>query len=410
MNPIRSLTRSGQQNNSLKRQHGKWLVLSGLLCINISVFSQSSLDTLLSRVIQNSPAITGAGQYYKNVRIASRTNLYPENPELEYYYLWGSPENLGDRTNFSISQSFEFPGVYTKRAKLSKGGVEKASDIVDNVKQETLLEAKKLWIEKVYLNRIQLIVLNRLGKAEQVNSYLRIQFENGEISKLRYNKVQLLISSLRSEMRQLEAESAALDTRITWISGGNYLVIEDSSYHFQEQTLLDTVLQRFLSGPLYQAYLKEVELQNLQMKLTRASGMPKFKTGYFSEKVLGTQFQGVQLGITIPIWENANKVKAAEGEIIAAELAADKYRTNEMSNIMQLHTKYKSYQKQKEELSYALEHGNDPEIMALAVKAGEISLIEYFYETGLYYSVQKDLWMTEKNLLLAEAELNKYWL
>jgi cobalt-zinc-cadmium efflux system outer membrane protein len=251
-------------------------------------------------------------------------------------------------------------------------------------------------------------VLNRLEKAEQVNSYLRIQFENGEISKLRYNKVQLLLSSLRSEMRQLEAESAALDTRITWISGGNSLVIEDSSYHFREQTNLDSVLQRSLSGPLYQAYLKEVELQNLQMKLTRATGMPKFKTGYYSEKVLGAQFQGVQLGITIPIWENANKVKAAEGEIISAELAADKYRTKEMSNIKQLHTKYKSYQKQREELSSALEQGNDPEILALAFEAGEISLIEYFYETDLYFSVQKELWMTERNLLLAEAELNKF--
>jgi cobalt-zinc-cadmium efflux system outer membrane protein len=396
MNPIRSYALYGL------------FCLVGLLGTNLAVYTQASLDTLLTRVYQNSPAITGAGQYYENVRIASRTNLFPENPEIEYAYLWGSPENLGDRTDFSISQSFEFPGVYTKRAKLSKGGVEKASDIVNNVKQETLLEAKKLWIEKVYLNRIQLIVLNRLEKAEQVNSYLRIQFESGEISKLRYNKVQLLMSSLRSEMRQLEAESAALDTRITWISGGNYLVIEDSSYYFQEQTLLDSVLQRSLSGPLYQAYLKQVELQNLQMKLTRASGMPKFKTGYYSEKVLGAQFQGVQLGITIPIWENANKVKAAEGEIISAELAADKYRTNEMSNIIQLHTKYTSYQTQREELSSALEQGNDPEILALAFEAGEISLIEYFYETDLYYSVQKDLWMTEKNLLLAEAELNKF--
>jgi len=384
--------------------------LVGLLGTTLSVYPQSSLDTLLARVNQYNPGITGAGQYYENVRVASRTNLFPENPELEYAYLWGSPDNLGDRTDFSISQSFEFPGVYTKRAKLSKGGVEKASNIVNNVKQETLLEAKKLWIEKVYLNRMHLIMMNRLEKAEQVNSYFKIQFENGEISKLRYNKVLLLISSLRSEMKQIEAESTALDTRISWISGGIPLVIEDSNYYLQDQTLLDSVLQRSQSGPLYQAFLKEVELQSLQMKLTRASGMPKFKTGYYSEKVLGTQFKGVQLGITIPIWENANKVKAAEGEIISAKLAADNFRRNEMSDIMQLHTKYISYQKQKEELSLALVQGNDPQIMTLALEAGEISLIEYFYETDLYYRVQKELLMTEKNLLLAEAELNKYWL
>ncbi len=380
----------------------------GLLLINPSVYSQASLDTLLDRVIQNNPTLTGAGQYYENVLIASRTNLFPDNPELEYAYLWGSPDNLGDRTDFSISQSFDFPGVYTKRAKLSKGGVEKAGKIVSNVRQEIILDARELWIEKVYINRIQSIVNNRLDKAEQVNSYLKIQFENGEIGRLQYNKVLLLLSSLRSEMSMLEAESAALDSEISRISGGYPINIDDSSYYFTDQTILDSVLQVSLSDPMYQAYQQEVELQNLQMKLTRASGMPKFKTGYYSEKVLGTRFQGVQLGITIPIWENANKVKAAEGEIISAELAADKYRSDEIAGIIQLHTRYRSYQKQQEELSLALVLGNDPEIMALAFESGEISLVEYFYETDLYYHVQKELLVAEKQLLLAEAELTKY--
>jgi hypothetical protein len=60
--------------------------IMGLLMIYPAVYSQASLDSLLERVIQNNPTITGAGQYYENVRLASRTNLFPENPDLESAY------------------------------------------------------------------------------------------------------------------------------------------------------------------------------------------------------------------------------------------------------------------------------------------------------------------------------------
>ena len=147
---------------------------------------------------------------------------------------------------------------------------------------------------------------------------------------------------------------------------------------------------------------------NLQKQLTRASSMPKFKAGYYSEKVVGLRLQGVRLGITIPIWENANRVKAATGEVISAELAAEKFRSDEVSAILQLHAKYSGFQRQTEQLSSALQSSNDPDLLALAVESGEISVVEYFYETDLYYKVYNEFLIAEKELYRAEAELTKY--
>jgi len=71
-----------------------------------------------------------------------------------------------------------------------------------------------------------------------------------------------------------------------------------------------------------------------------------------------------------------------------------------------LHAKYRGFQKQTEQLSSALQSSNDPELLALAVESGEISVVEYFYETDLYYKVYNEFLIAEKELYRAEAELS----
>jgi len=267
------------------------IILPVIILGTCSVWSQPSLDSLLSRVNQNNRTLTGAKQFYENTRISAKTNLYPENPEVEYTHLWGSPADLGNRTDFGVTQSFDFPGVYTKRSKLSKAGIEKASRLVESVHQETLLEAKQLWIEKVYLNRKQKTLEKRMSEADRISAYLRQQYEAGEISRLKYNKALLVQASLQSEVVLLNAETSALNSEIERISGnqaaglaGNQEstasgipvpMIIDSIYYPVDYALLDSVLRSSLEDPLYRAYLQDVKVLNLQKQLTRASSMPK---------------------------------------------------------------------------------------------------------------------------------------
>ncbi len=386
----------------------KYFLTATLVLTSLHVIPQVSLDSLLSAVLQNNRGIIGSVQYLENKRIASRTNLYPENPELEFGHMWSSTSEVGNRTDFILSQTFDFPGVYVNRSKLSKAGVEKASQTVQGVRQETLLGAKQLWVEKVYLNRKRNVLRKRMEQAEAVDNYLQKQFENGEISKLRYNKALLLKASLRAELELLEAESAAIDTEISRVAGVSAPEIKDTLYYTTDRAILDSVLAISTADPLYLAVKQEMEMLNLQKQLIRSSSMPKLKTGYYSESLPNLQMRGVLVGLSIPLWENVNKVKAAEAAIISAELAADKYRSDQVSGIMQTYIRYKSYQKQSAGLALALELSNDPALLNLAMESGEISMVEFFYETDLYYRVLGELLVAEKELYLAESELTKY--
>jgi hypothetical protein len=138
--------------------------------------------------------------------------------------------------------------------------------------------------------------------------------------------------------------------------------------------------------------------------------MPKIRTGYYYEKLNDFSLRGFQLGVTIPLWENSNKIKHASGEILTAEMEADKFRSAEVARIMQFYTRFMTYLKQVEQLSEVLDIANDPGLLSLAIETGEISMIEYFYEVELYYRVRHDFLLAEKELHLVEAELNKYGL
>jgi outer membrane protein TolC len=381
-----------------------------LVLLSLPSLSQASLDSLISRVINYNKALGSAGQYYETVKTGSKRNLYLDNPEVGFAYLWGSPAELGNRTDLTISQSFAFPAVYANRARLSEAEIEKASKILASLRMEKLLETKQLWIEKVYLNKEMQVLSERMDNLEEVSSLYRKQYENGEISKLSLNKILLLQATLRTEVDEARASSEIIRTKIRQLTGDHPVNINDTEYYPVNMAMQDSVITESLRDPLYQAYLEEVDRLSIRKKLTRATGMPRIRTGYYAESMSDLQLRGVQVGITIPLWENSGKIKHASNEILTAEMEAATFREAEVARITALYTQFTSSLKKVEQLSEVLEFANDPGLLSLAVETGEITMIEYFYEAELYYRVMHDLLIAEKELYLAETELNKYGL
>jgi len=272
----------------------KYITTAILFLVFLPATPQASLDSLMMRVLNHNRTLGTASQYFETVQTGSKRNLYLENPEVGFAYLWGSPAELGNRTDLVVSQSFAFPTVYTNRSKLSKTEVEKASQVLASMKINTLLEAKQLWIEKVYLNKELKVSSGRMEELEQVSSFYQMQYENGEISKLSLNKALLLRATLIAERDQILAESEIIQSKITHITGNNPVEIVDSMYYLINMELQDSVIKESLKDPLYLAYLSEVDRLNFQKKLTRAVGMPKIRTGYYSEKMNDLSLKGVQ--------------------------------------------------------------------------------------------------------------------
>jgi hypothetical protein len=136
--------------------------------------------------------------------------------------------------------------------------------------------------------------------------------------------------------------------------------------------------------------------------------LPRLQTGYLSEKVVGQQFQGVTVGLTIPLWENKNKLKYAEANSQALESIAADNKIQFYNHLKSLHTKTLALQKNVKEYRSGLLAFDSSELSKKALDQGEISLINYLTEFSLYYESFNQLLELERDMNKSMAELNRY--
>jgi outer membrane protein TolC len=124
-----------------------------------------------------------------------------------------------------------------------------------------------------------------------------------------------------------------------------------------------------------------------------------------SEKIVGETFQGIQVGITIPLWENKNQVAQARASVEAAEArrvdGIQKFYMevqNQYSRAMGLNGIAQNYRN-------LLDTSNSADLLQKALDAGEISLLNYLSEISLYYNTVDLALEAERDFQKAVAEL-----
>ena len=127
-----------------------------------------------------------------------------------------------------------------------------------------------------------------------------------------------------------------------------------------------------------------------------------------SEKVVGVKYQGLSVGMSIPLWENKNTVKAAKAQTAANIAVAADSQLQLYSMLKNHHRKVIDLQKASLGYSGSLMNVNNAELLKRAYDMGEISLIEYLVEQQFYYETLVKALETSRAMHKAYAELEKW--
>ena len=73
----------------------KTLYVLASILISSGGFSQVP-DSLLKSIEINNPMIRASVKWLESERVRSRTGIYPDNPDVSYNYMWGSPDAIGN--------------------------------------------------------------------------------------------------------------------------------------------------------------------------------------------------------------------------------------------------------------------------------------------------------------------------
>ena len=130
----------------------KKIIITIVSAISVfTVYSQASLDSVLAEIERNNTTLAAYRSNADADKMGNRTGLMPDNPEVAFNYLWGNPDQIGNRTDLAITQSFDFPTAYVYKSQLA-----------DMKNEQVEMEYKKTTVRcfvtsKAYLLRINIL-------------------------------------------------------------------------------------------------------------------------------------------------------------------------------------------------------------------------------------------------------------
>lgn len=372
------------------------------------MMAQGGYDEVLRQIEANNTTLAALRQQVEANKIGYRTGLMPANPEIEFNYLWGSPISIGNRQDVRITQSFDFPTAYSYRNKIAGLQNEGEEFAYKMERLSVLLSARENCVALVYYNALARAYAIRLQNAERIAETYRIKLEKGEENILEHNKAQLNLASVQAEVAQIEAERSFLLLELERLNGGIGVDFSVDAYqpsplpaHFE-----DWYAEVQSQSPILQFVRSQIDIGQQQVKLSRALSLPRLSAGYMSEKVVGEHFQGITVGISVPLWENKNRVKEARALVRASEYVYEDAKIQFYNRLKSLHFKAFAMQQSAQKVRQSLSaHGNEP-LLKKALDAGEISLLNYLLELEYYYDALNKALEAERDYEFALSELN----
>ena len=371
-----------------------------------------SMDALLKSVEQNNAQLIAYKKAADATKSANHAEVVLDDLELGYNRLWGNPTTIGNRNDVSVSQPIDLPTVFGTKSKVAKGKDALVDDDYLVRRQDVLLEARLCYVDAVYYNALINELQRRCEHASAMSEMQKKQLEAGDINIIDYNNMRLTLSNTSTALTQAKAERDAVMAQLKQLNGGISISVTDTVYtpislpeNFDEW--FETVCA---SAPAIALTRNAITLGRRQLALAKQGWLPKLSLGYMSEKTVGEQYQGITIGMNLPLWSAGKKVKQAKAEAAAAESMHTAAIESLKSVISSDYALTKGLIKAATESKANLLSNDNTANLQKACKAGEMSTLEYLVSLTSYYDAVDKMLSSEREAQRAYARLTMFLL
>lgn len=387
----------------------KLLIVCLTVAMSVPGFAQENAGTVLSQIEKNNTALQALRKRTEADQYGYKAERALDAPEVGFDYLWSSPADVGTRKDISVTQSIDVAALAGARGKLANSRTELSAIQYNIERQKILLVAKQLYIKIVYCNAVNAELSSRIARSEQIEAAYRDMQARGETDMIEVNKAHLAYLSQKNALSRNMVERESLLSELQGLNGGEPVEVNASVISTDE--VLPADFGAWYAEASQQipelAYMKKnVDVNAAEARTVKMANYPSLTAGYMAELVKGSNFRGLTLGLSIPIWSVRSKVRQANASCEAAKLEERDAVTKTYNSFKALYDRAKGLQEISAELSSSL--AVSTEAMALTehkLKAGDISLIDNIMELSLYYSLADEVLATSCDYALALAEL-----
>lgn len=369
--------------------------------------AKTTVQTAITDIERNNITLKALRKACDAEKIGNATGNYLEDPEVEFSYSWGSPADIGTRQDISVTQSFDIPTILGKKRKVAEMKNEMAEWQYRADRMNILLEARLLLIDMVYYNKMLLELAKRKTSAQAIMDAQKLRLDKGDGNILEYNKARMMFSTVEVETEQMETERNAVHSQLVRLNGGSDVTVD--LYEFEPISLpldFSEWFERKAETIPALAYMaSSTALSKKELSVAKAMRFPAVSIGYVRENTLGQYYHGVSVGMSIPLWNRKNTVRQAKVAAEAAQYRQDNAVSQYRGQLEVLYNRTSGLRKTVEEYRLMLRETSSEALLAKALDAGEISVIEYSVQMGAYYELADKALAAERECQKAFAEL-----
>ena len=386
------------------------IVIAALMAL-LSINGQS-MDDVLKSIEMNNSQLAAFKKAANATKSANHSEVCLDDLELGYNRLWGKPTTIGNRHDVSVSQPIDLPTLFGTKSRVAKSKDTLADNEYLAQRQNILLEAKMGYLDAVYYNALVNELQRRCDQAKAMLDMQKKQLEAGDINIIEYNNMRLTLSNATTSLTQAKAERDAVLAQLKQLNGGIDINVSDSVYTpiSLPENFDEWFNQVCSSAPAVAITRDGITFGQRQLSLARQGWLPKLSVGYMSEKTMGEQYQGVTIGVNLPLWGAGKKVKQAKAEAAAAEAMHKATIENLKSELASDYALTKGLVKAATDIRAALSESDNTANLQKACKAGEMSTLEYLISLTAYYDAVEKMLSSEREAQKAYARLTIYFL
>ena len=374
-----------------------------------TAYGQRSVDDVLREVEAASKELKAQRELTAAQKMEAQTGKYLANPSVEFESLWGGAERIRN-SELTVMQAFDFPSAYASRNKIAKLRSSYYDTEGAALRQQLLLDAKTLCIQIVHLNRMKEFLSERVVNAERLDSAYRRKFAIGEANILECNKIGVELISAKTEYNLNEAELLAKCQQLATLTGTESDRFSGLVYPTVESLPAFEQLSALYmeQNPQVQSLQQQVSVDKQSVSLNRSLSLPKFEMGYRHDFGGEGRFKGFKVGMSIPLFENKNKVKAARAQAASSAAQLESVRLNAASELRQLYDQAVTLRESMRSMESVLLAQNNLSMLNKALDAGQITVIEYITEIGVLYQSRQMQLQLERDYNLITAQLFRF--
>ena len=352
-----------------------------------------SLDQVLEVALENNPNLKVA--QFQTAREQALKGTSFNLPKTDLGVEYGQTNSIADNdTRFSISQTFEFPTVYSRQSKLNSSKVA-ASKLRQEVVQNDLVAQVSSTYYRLWFLKSKGNVLQRQDSIYSRFSYAaQLRYDNGESNALELATANAELADINIMVQQNEAAIAEGQfTLQNLMNVDDAVEIETPKLEMKSaMEVSNTTDMNVSKNPLVSYYKQQIDVAENERKVASAKRLPDITLGYFNQSFIGTgdagtiydagdRFTGVQLGLSIPLWAKPHTAKITAAKIYKQETEAQ-LEVIENQTKSKLQSLFTELQKNLKNIEYYRKSGL-PQSDVLFKTAqrgfeeGEIGYIEY---------------------------------